>query len=76
MRHYKGLRREHKGTQRKKEFVAGRTMICSFDLAKRKHAYRVLDAERNLAVRGHLPCSLEGMEQLLKELEVLRKVSV
>lgn len=72
MRYSKGLRREHKNSQRKREFVTGRTMICSFDLAKHKHAYHVLDAERNVLVRGHVPSSLEGMEQLLKELEALR----
>lgn len=73
MRYSKGLRREHKKTQRRREFVTGRTMICSFDLAKRKHAYHVLDAERNMVIRGHVPTCLEGMGQLLKELEMLRQ---
>jgi transposase len=73
MRYSKGLRREHKYTQRKKEVVGGRTLICSFDLAKHKHAYHVVDAERNVLVRGHVPHSLEGLEQLLKELETLRQ---
>jgi transposase len=73
MRYSKGLRREHKNNQRKKEVVAGRTMICSFDLAKHKHTYHVVDPERNVLVRGHVPHSLEGLEQLLKELEALRQ---
>ena len=73
MRYSKGLRREHKNNQRKKEVVGGRTLICSFDLAKHKHAYHVVDAERNVLVRGHVPNSLEGLEQLLKELETLRE---
>ena len=73
MRYSNGLRREHKNTQRKKEVVAGRTLICSFDLARRKHAYHVVDAERDVLARGHVPHSLEGMEQLLKELETLRQ---
>jgi len=73
MRYSKGLRREHKNNQRKKEVVAGRTLICSFDLARHKHAYHVVDAERNVLARGHVPHSLEGLEQLLKELEALRE---
>lgn len=73
MRYSKGLRREHKNNQRRKQVVGGRTLICSFDLAKHKHTYHVLDAERNVLVRGYVPNSLEGLEQLLKELETLRK---
>ena len=68
MRYSKGLRREHKKTLRKKTLVSGQTMICSFDLAKKHHAYHVLDSNRNVLIRGKVPHSLEGMECLLEEL--------
>ena len=73
MRYSKGLRREHKKSLRKKEFVSGRTMICSFDLAKKRHAYHVLDSSRNLLTRGSVAHSLEGIAQLLEELERMRE---
>jgi transposase len=73
MRYSKGLKREHKKAQRKRRLMAGKTMICSFDLAKRRHAYHVLDVQRNVLTRGHVPSSLEGMEQLLQELESVRQ---
>lgn len=73
MRYSKGLKREHKKTLRKKTFVSGRTMICSFDLAKKQHAYHVLDSSRNVLIHGKVPHSLEGMECLLEELESLKR---
>jgi transposase len=48
-------------------------MICSFDLAKKQHAYHVLDSSRNLLIRGKVPHSLEGVEQLLERLECLKR---
>ncbi len=72
MRYSKGLRREHKKTLQKREFLSGSTMICSFDLAKKKHAFHVLDGQRNVITRGSVPHSLEGMETLLERLEMLR----
>jgi transposase len=73
MRYSKGLRREHKKSLKKKQIVTEKTMICGIDLAKKRHAFHVLDGSRNLLMRGKIPHSLEGMEQLLKELESLRQ---
>jgi transposase len=60
------------GSQKpEKQLVAG-TMICSLDLAKKRHAFHVLDAERQSVARGKVPHSLEGLEELLAKLETLR----
>lgn len=73
MRHSKGWTREHKNRLRKQELVAGRTMICGLDLAKKRHAFHVLDAERQSVARGKIPHSMEGLEELLARLEALRQ---
>ena len=73
MRYSKGLKREHKKLERKKQVVSGKTMICGFDLAKKRHAFHVLDGNLNLIIRGKIPHTLEGVEQLLEELESLRR---
>jgi len=52
--------------------MAGKTMLCSFDLAKKHHAFHVLDAERRAVARGSVPHSLEGMTALLDELKALK----
>jgi len=73
MKYPKGLRREHKKLLRKKQVVTGQTMICALDLAKKRHAFHVLDGNRNILMRGRIPHSLEGMEQLLEKMESLRQ---
>jgi len=72
MRYSKGLRREYKRSLQKRNFMSGKTMICGLDLAKKVHTFNVLDSDRNVLMRGQVPHSLEGMEQLLEKLESLR----
>jgi len=52
--------------------LSGKTMICSFDLAKKRHAFHVLDHERRAVARGTVPHSLEGLEALLNRLASLK----
>jgi transposase len=48
-------------------------MICGLDLAKKRHAFHVLDSDRQSVARGKLPHTLEGLEVLLARLETLRQ---
>lgn len=73
MKYPKGLKREHKKLLRKKRIVTDETMICALDLAKKRHAFHVLDGNRNTLMRGRIPHSLEGMEQLLQKMESLQQ---
>ena len=73
MKHPKGLMREHNKLLRKKQIVTDQTMICALDLAKKRHAFHVLNGNRNVLMRGRIPHSLEGMEQLLKKMDSLRQ---
>jgi len=72
MRHSKGWCRAQQKDSRKRELLAGKAMICSLDLAKKRHAFHVLDEDRKCIARGRVPHSLEGVEQLLEQLELLR----
>lgn len=72
MRNSKGWTREHQKEVRKRELVSGQTMLCSLDLAKKRHAFHVLNSERESVARGKLPHSLEGLDELLAQLETLR----
>jgi transposase len=73
MKHSKGWNRERQKDLRKRELVAGRTLICSLDLAKARHAFHVLDSNRESVARGRVPHSAEGLEGLLTQLEALRQ---
>lgn len=75
MRYCKGWTRECKKEARKKQLVSDRTMICSLDLAKKNHAFHVLDGSRRPIARGSIPHSLEGIEALLAHLENIRAKS-
>jgi transposase len=43
------------------------------DLAKKRHAFHVLDTDRNSVARGKMPHTLDGLEELLTQLETLRQ---
>jgi transposase len=73
MRHTKGWIRERQKELRKRELVDDKTMICSLDLAKKQHAFHVLDSQRQSVARGKIPHTLEGMEELLAQMEALRQ---
>jgi len=73
MRHSKGWTRNRKKISLKQEFLSGNPMICSLDLSKKKHAFRVSDRGQNLLARGRLSHLREGVERLLEELQELRR---
>jgi len=72
MYHSKGEARNRKLLVRKQQFLGGNPLICSFDLAKKTHAFRVSDRARQPVASGTLSHTREGVERLLEKLEGLR----
>ena len=65
MRQSKGWIRQRQKELKKRELVTDTTMICGLDLAKKRHAYHVLNGERESVARGKIPHTLEGVEELI-----------
>ena len=72
MRQSKGWPRQRQKELKKRELVTDTTMICGLDLAKKRHAFHVLNGDRESVARGKIPHTLEGVEDLIAKLETLR----
>ena len=73
MRHSKGWTRQNNKLALKQQLLTREVMICSLDLAKKKHAFHVLDCDQHALARGHVPHTRDGFERLLATLEELRR---
>jgi transposase len=73
MHYSKGYARKNKILLQKQQFLTGNPMICSLDLAKKKHAFRVSDRSHLQLAHGHLSHVRDKVEELLERLETLRK---
>ena len=72
MTHSKGTRRQRKKKKTKKRLVSN-ALVCSLDLAKKRHTFQVRDKKDESLAEGTVPHTQEGLEDLLEKLESLRE---